>query len=241
MMETSVMIGIIRFVEDESKFERFVNGSVQFGAPERYRCHPEGKHRLGVSDNNESRILTYREERDGADSAPLIEFSLSTDPRKIPDVFYPIGKAKSLDLKNADDHYISSWYTVSIDGSNVYEELERIKEETTNMISQFGRHSIFILTEDIPELISRMESHSNKKIISGRVKYTHDILKHGPLCKGVDFSYQQEYRFLIAGCGSKETAPLNFNCENGFHDLVKQGIYFKIEQGELYYALQQTG
>ncbi|MCT4701163.1 hypothetical protein MUA02_04620 [Enterobacteriaceae bacterium H20N1] len=230
-MSNKDFIGILRFTS-ETYANELIAGQVYFGAAENYRHREDGNYMPGITDFNESCIFSYRSDRD---SEPFIlEFGIPNSDGTIPEVLIPIKTVTKFDFKKgSNDYWLSCWYSLFIKNDNLEKSIEQAQKEINDMRHEFGVVPVFIFRDDILKLVDLLKDKVD--IRYGFVKYTSNDLECDVFTKRLNFNYQREYRFAIAGCPSRSKENKFVDLRGKADGLIKKINRLMIKDGEIFY------
>ena len=219
--------GLIKFFRDPEKLEALREGLFYCNTPEFYRFSGDE----GVSDLHESCSHAYRKER-------------GDEPIKLEVNGHEVGGITALTQHGSGfrDHWLHCWLKISIPEDE--EGLKKLGADIDRMRGEFGTEYAFIPANYLPELLNRLQSVTDHKIVQGAVTYSSEILDWSAMCKPEGYSYQREYRFLVGECNHLSVEPLKIRYNGGFSDLISRSPELKMENhdsGHLWFVLDSEG
>jgi hypothetical protein len=225
-MVLNLFLGILKFFQNEKYLDELISGVFRCTPPEIYRNNDE----KGKSDKFESCFLSYRPERN---DEPMI--------LKVGD--YEISDLLGLTIynKNYTDSWMHCWFIFQLPKDE--EALKLLNTEIQRMQQEFGNNYAFIPSANLKPFVNRLKKLSSKKMYCGSVKYSPEKHDWENLCKGLDFSYQREYRFLFGECSSSEKEPYVIEDPKGFGSLILKNPNLKLESNDkkvIWFELNKT-
>jgi hypothetical protein len=206
-------LGLVKFFKNDNYLDDLINGVFYCNTPEYYRLSDQE----GVSDHNESCILSYRANR--GDEQLRMTFGGVEVPGITSVTMYD---------ENKYDMYLHCWSSIifTLDDDKVLKlikDLNRLRKE-------FGNNYVFIPYDKLKTFIERLKFLTNNNLQHGFIKYSNDDNERTVFCKSVKYSYQREYRFATGKCEHTDNAPLIIKDDIGFHNYMEKNISINIEE-----------
>ncbi|MGS0498702.1 hypothetical protein ACU8V4_16510 [Pseudoalteromonas mariniglutinosa] len=211
-MESNTFLGLVKFFRNENFLDSLLSGCFHCTPPEIYRMDNQE----GISDRFESCGFSYRKDRG---DEPVI---LNIGGMNIEDSL-----GITIHNRKEKDAWMHCWFTLRLPDSPA--ALEKLKADIKKMKEQFGQYYAFIPAPNLKPFVEKLQILSDKAMIWGEVEYCGDKSKWGNLVKGLDYSYQREYRFLFGECSTSEKAYYIFEDANGFSDLIFKNTEVKLQ------------
>jgi len=219
--------GILKFFRDVEKLDFLVNGGFYCNTPEFYRMS-DGD---GVSDNSESCFHSYRKER-GDDPVKLL-----LNGKELSGV-----EKLTVHVGGIKDKYLHCWFAFTLPESE--EDIEDLGRNLNRMRKEFGGNYAFVKGEDIETLANIIGKSTDFYIDHGNIGYSTDRQKWSAICKPDNYSYQQEYRFLIGDCEHSDIKPVVIQCTESISHLISCNQPLRIrdnETGHVWLELNENG
>jgi hypothetical protein len=112
------------------------------------------------------------------------------------------------------------------------EGLKVLTQNINRMRIEFGKYYAFISGVNLEKLVSRLSNCTDFNIDHGNVNYSNSQIEWSAVCKSDEYSYQQEYRFLVGNCGHTDTQPLIIKCDQSLRDLIGANQLLQISDNE---------
>lgn len=219
--------GLIKFFRDPEKLEALREGLFYCNTPEFYRLSGDE----GVSDLHESCSHAYRKERGD------MPVTLSYGGHEVGGII-----ALTLHSSGIGDHWLHCWFKITMPKND--QDLKQLSIDIERMRKEFGAEYAFIPGNHLPELLNRLKTATDHRILFEPVKYSSKKLDWSAVCKSEHYSYQREYRFLIGECQHDVVAPLTIQYEGGFFDLISRSPELTMtdqESGHVWFHLNSDG
>lgn len=210
-MEANKFLGLVKFFRDESFLDKLISGCLYCKTPENYRLDKLE----GVSDKFESCQYSYRTARN---DSPVTASLAGQELEGLLDITIH----KGVD----HDSWLHCWMSLRIPKDQ--KSLDELKADVKRLKSEFGSSYAFIPAGKLAEFVALLQRISDKELWCKEVIYSHDKGQWSSECKGVDYSYQREYRFGFGRCSPSETTPYIINHASGFHDFVLKNPELKL-------------
>ena len=213
-------VAILKFFKDKDNLDYLLSGGFYCNTPEFYRMSKNE----GVSDVNESCLQSYRSKR----GDKPIELRINGE------VIEGIDNL-TVQNKSLKDRYLHCWFAIRIPETN--EDLEEFTRSINRMRSEFGENYAFIRMGNVSTLVKRLGKNTTSKIDYGNVVYSKDPTEWSVACKSTEYSYQQEYRFLVGNCDHTDTKPFEIVCDQRLDDLIDYNQNLEIKNKETGHTL----
>lgn len=195
--------GLLKFFREKHHLEMFLDGQLYCNTPEHYRLSDA----KGVSDKNESCMVSFRESR--GDS----RLKMSMDGKHI-------GEAVDLTIRyGRKDGWLHCWAILYLPEDGV--GFEKLKSDIAQLHSEFGPYYAYINPDESHKLVKRIDSNVNIPVEANEVEYSEVAsLCHSVFNKSDSFRYQREFRFVFGECDNGCAEPRIFYVEGGFRDIA---------------------
>lgn len=210
-MEANQFIGLIKFFRNEDFLDKLCSGLFYCNTPEEYRLNEQ----KGIGDPVESCRHSYRLSRN--DSEIFVEIN-----------GHVLTGVEGLTLHNSGsrDSWLHCWFELRIPSDQ--DALNTLNANIKRMKTEFGNNFAFIPAPKLKPLVELLQKHSEHPLYCGSVQYSNDPSEWGNLCKSLEFSYQNEYRFLFGKCDTHSLEPYQFNITEDLKDFIFKNPELKL-------------
>ncbi len=221
-MEEGVILGIIKFFDNEKYLDQLCAGKLYCNTPEYYRLH-DGD---GVSDPAESCRRSYRESRGDKDGRIVVNSQT---------MFVNSFTFRGYGEK---DNWLHCW--TILEAPKNHEEFDSLVRDIKRIRNEFGLNYAYISEPKIKPFIDQIKTLTPHEVKGREVVYSKNSMDWSPMCKNIDYQYQREYRILIGECEELSTKQLSIESEVGFDDFMIKNlkiIFLDDEEGKIYFKL----
>ena len=204
--------GLIKFYNNENYLNDFINGVLYCNTPEYYRLSK----REGVSDFNESCLLSFREGR--SDEKVTVTFG----GKEINGI-----KTLTMHPVNSHDMWLHCWTTLAVTEDR--DELSKLVQDINRLRKEFGTNYIFMSMKQLNLFVEHLKILIKDKLYFGEIQYSDDTNLWSAFCKSNKYSYQREYRFAYGDCSSSPLDPSIICDKNGFIKFVTKNYCINID------------
>lgn len=213
-MSDDTLYGIIKFFRERDKLDYLLDGGFYCNTPETYRLSNDE----GVSDHYESCAHSYRISR----GDPATSISFNGD--EIDGI-----ESLTIHVNKITDMYLHCWYALKLPKGFDEDDIRQLCDGINRMRKEFGSDYALISAENIDHVANILSKNTSFDVHHGNVEYSDEKMNWSPICKPSQYSYQNEYRFLIGKCQHTDTDPLIIRCSENIREFVGHNAELKIE------------